>query len=112
MDAFRARASLICTLSFTVYFVTILLCAYSISYNYSQEPEESQELMFIRVNHDYCTYTCALSHSCRDARNMARDVHNAILQIVEQHGSKSSDEAAEYVKKLQKRGRYLQDVWS
>ena len=57
-------------------------------------------------------YTHTHTSTHRDARNMARDVQNALLQIVEQHGSKSSTEAAEYVKKLQKRGRYLQDVWS
>ena len=49
---------------------------------------------------------------CRDARNMARDVQATLLKIVEQYGNKDSNAAAEYVKKLQKRGRYLQDVWS
>lgn len=48
----------------------------------------------------------------RDARNMARDVQATLLQIVEKHGNKDASEAAEYIKKLQKRGRYLQDVWS
>lgn len=43
---------------------------------------------------------------------MARDVQATLLKIVEQHGNKDSNAAAEYVKKLQKRGRYLQDVWS
>ena len=48
----------------------------------------------------------------RDARNMARDVQNALLSIVKQYGQKTDSEAGEYIKKLQKRGRYLQDVWS
>lgn len=43
---------------------------------------------------------------------MARDVQATLLRIVEQYGNKDSSAAAEYVKKLQKRGRYLQDVWS
>lgn len=43
---------------------------------------------------------------------MARDVHATVLQIVEEYGGKDADAAAEYIKKLQKRGRYLQDVWS
>lgn len=47
-----------------------------------------------------------------DARNMARDVQNVLLSIVKQYGQKTESEAGEYVKKLQKRGRYLQDVWS
>lgn len=48
----------------------------------------------------------------RDARNMARDVQNALLSIVKQYGQKTDSEAGDYIKKLQKRGRYLQDVWS
>ncbi len=43
---------------------------------------------------------------------MARDVHTTLLQIVKEYGGKNTDAAADYVKKLQKRGRYLQDVWS
>ncbi len=43
---------------------------------------------------------------------MARDVQATLLRILEQHGGMGPQEAAEYVKKLQKRGRYLQDVWS
>ena len=46
-----------------------------------------------------------------DARNMARDVQNTLLSIIKQHGRKTDSEASEYVKKLQKRGHYLQDVW-
>lgn len=48
----------------------------------------------------------------RDARNMAREVQSTLLSIVKQYGQKTESEAAEYIKKLQKRGRYLQDVWS
>ena len=43
---------------------------------------------------------------------MARDVHATLLRIMEQHGGLGAQEAADYIKKLQKRGRYLQDVWS
>ena len=43
---------------------------------------------------------------------MARDVQNTLLDIVKTHGKMSNEEASEYVKKLQKKGRYLQDVWS
>ena len=52
------------------------------------------------------------SPSLRDARNMARDVQATLLQVLEQHGNMTNQAASEYVKKLQKRGRYLQDVWS
>jgi NADPH-ferrihemoprotein reductase len=49
---------------------------------------------------------------CGDARNMARDVQSVLITIIKEKGSKTDSEAAEYIKKLQKRGRYLQDVWS
>lgn len=49
---------------------------------------------------------------CGDARNMARDVQNVLLQIVQEEGKKDANAASEYIKRLQKRGRYLQDVWS
>lgn len=47
-----------------------------------------------------------------DARNMARDVQNTLIKVVEEHGGMDNTAATEYVKKLQKRGRYIQDVWS
>lgn len=48
----------------------------------------------------------------RDARNMARDVHSTLVSIIQKYGKKNETEANEYIKKLQKRGHYLQDVWS
>lgn len=43
---------------------------------------------------------------------MARDVQSTLAQIVQECGHMSAEAAVDYVKKLQKRGRYLQDVWS
>ncbi len=43
---------------------------------------------------------------------MARDVLNTLVNVVEMHGAMSNDDAVNYVKKLQKCNRYLQDVWS
>ena len=47
-----------------------------------------------------------------DACNMARDVQSTLLQIIQKEGKMDTTSAMEYMKKLQKRGRYLQDVWS
>ena len=47
-----------------------------------------------------------------DARHMARDVQAALLQVIQEEGGLDTHTASEYVKKLQKRNRYLQDVWS
>jgi sulfite reductase (NADPH) flavoprotein alpha-component len=48
---------------------------------------------------------------CGDEKHMAHDVHNALLSIIEQHGGKSSEEAAAYVSALQEQGRYQRDVY-
>lgn len=42
---------------------------------------------------------------------MARDVQNVLLGIVQRYGERSEKESSDYIKKLQKKGRYLQDVW-
>ena len=42
---------------------------------------------------------------------MARDVNNTLKEIIKEHGKMTDTEAGDYIKKLQKRGRYLQDVW-
>ena len=48
----------------------------------------------------------------RDARNMARDVHDIIVDVCRQHGNMSASEALQYVKKLETQRRYSADVWS
>lgn len=56
----------------------------------------------------YLMRTC----SCRDARNMARDVHTAFYEIAEEMGGLTHTQAVDYFKKLMTKGRYSQDVWS
>ena len=48
----------------------------------------------------------------RDARNMARDVHSILFKILREQGGMNDEEASSYIKKMQSRNRYLQDVWS
>lgn len=54
--------------------------------------------------------SCCIHYS--DARNMARDVHKCLLDVITSVGQRSSNEAEDYIKKLQQKGRYAQDVWS
>lgn len=54
----------------------------------------------------------SFSPTCRDARNMARDVQNAFYDIVEEFGKMDHSQAVDYIKKLMTKGRYSQDVWS
>ncbi|XP_076364602.1 cytochrome P450 reductase isoform X1 [Tachypleus tridentatus] len=49
---------------------------------------------------------------CGDARNMARDVHNIILEVIQEKGGKSRQEAEDYLKRMESQRRYSADVWS
>ena len=43
---------------------------------------------------------------------MARDVHNIVIDICQEHGQMSLTEAQQFVKKLETQRRYSADVWS
>ena len=46
-----------------------------------------------------------------DANRMAGDVHEALLDIVSEHGGKSREDAEAFVEQLKKDGRYQRDVY-
>jgi len=48
---------------------------------------------------------------CGDAQRMAKDVERALIDIVAQHGARSTNEAVAFVADLKKRGRYQTDVY-
>ena len=48
---------------------------------------------------------------CGDAKRMARDVERALVDIVAQHGARSTGEAVSFVGELKKKGRFQQDVY-
>ncbi|ORC89793.1 putative p450 reductase [Trypanosoma theileri] len=49
---------------------------------------------------------------CGDAKHMAKDVEKTLIQILQEKGSMSEDEATTYLTKLADEERYLKDVWS
>lgn len=49
---------------------------------------------------------------CGDARHMAKDVHDALVAIVQINGEMSESQATDYIKKMHSKGRYSVDVWS
>jgi sulfite reductase (NADPH) flavoprotein alpha-component len=48
---------------------------------------------------------------CGDANQMAKDVHEALISIVEKHGGKSRTEAEQYITDLRRAKRYQKDVY-
>jgi sulfite reductase (NADPH) flavoprotein alpha-component len=48
---------------------------------------------------------------CGDAKQMAPDVHAALVEIIRQHGSLTADAAGEYLTQLQRDRRYQRDVY-
>jgi sulfite reductase (NADPH) flavoprotein alpha-component len=48
---------------------------------------------------------------CGDAKRMAKDVERALVDVVSQHGARSTGEAIAFVADLKRNGRYQQDVY-
>ncbi|MGQ1786458.1 assimilatory sulfite reductase (NADPH) flavoprotein subunit [Saccharicrinis sp. GN24d3] len=53
----------------------------------------------------------AYFYLCGDMRNMAKDVKAELLNIIEQHGSKTKEEANAYLKNLTAEKRFQEDVY-
>ena len=53
----------------------------------------------------------AAVYICGDEKKMAHDVHAALITILEQEGGLSSEQAAEYMTRLQQEKRYQRDVY-
>ncbi|WP_332631894.1 sulfite reductase subunit alpha [Halalkalibacter flavus] len=53
----------------------------------------------------------AFFYVCGDKQYMAKDVHNALIDIVEKEGGMSREAAEEYVTEMQKEKRYQRDVY-
>ena len=47
-----------------------------------------------------------------DARTMAREVKEIILETIEKYGNKTRKESEEFLKRMESQKRYSADVWS
>ncbi len=48
---------------------------------------------------------------CGDAKRMAPDVHQTLIEIIQREGGRSAEEAGEHVKELQRERRYQRDIY-
>lgn len=48
---------------------------------------------------------------CGDANRMAKDVHNALVEVIETQGQLNTEQAEEYLKNLRNNKRYQKDVY-
>ncbi|MCK6257108.1 assimilatory sulfite reductase (NADPH) flavoprotein subunit [Fictibacillus sp. KIGAM418] len=53
----------------------------------------------------------AVLYICGDEKNMAHDVHQTLIGIIENEGSMTHEQAEEYVARMQKEKRYQRDVY-
>ncbi len=53
----------------------------------------------------------AYFYVCGDKENMARDVENSLLEVIENEGNKNREQAQEYLSNLIEQDRYLRDVY-
>lgn len=53
----------------------------------------------------------AVVYVCGDASHMASDVHQTLLDIVQQQGQLQTAECNDYLLKMEQAGRYQKDVW-
>ncbi len=48
---------------------------------------------------------------CGDAERMAKDVHQALIEVIKQHGGKSEEQAEALLESLRSDKRYQKDVY-
>jgi sulfite reductase (NADPH) flavoprotein alpha-component len=53
----------------------------------------------------------AYIYVCGDASRMAADVQHALIDIIQQHGNRSAEQAEEVLMELQRARRYQRDVY-
>jgi sulfite reductase (NADPH) flavoprotein alpha-component len=66
-----------------------------------------------QVGRDFWAWLADGAHVyvCGDAQRMAKDVERTLVEIVAQHGVRTTDEAVAFVAELKRKGRYQQDVY-
>jgi len=68
--------------------------------------KEKKQLVWDCINKNGNIYVCG------DAKNMARDVNDIIVEIISEFKQVPTQGAIDFVKSLRNKGRYQEDVWS
>ena len=83
---------------------------------FSRDTDEKVYVQHLLKNNSKSVYDVINNNGhvyvCGDAKHMARDVQEALTSIIEGEGGKTRQQAQDFVKNLQKRGKYSLDVWS
>jgi sulfite reductase (NADPH) flavoprotein alpha-component len=53
----------------------------------------------------------AVLYICGDEKNMAHDVHETLIDIIEKEGNMTREQAEDYVARMQQEKRYQRDVY-
>jgi len=61
---------------------------------------------------DLLTHPTAMVYICGDAKNMARNVNDALIEVLVQEEGMSKMSAMKHLADLREQKRYLQDVWA
>jgi len=93
--------------------VVVLNPRSTIGKNEPSNDGESEACHLREVGRDLWSWLTDGAHVyvCGDAKRMAKDVERALVDIVAQHGARSTDQAIAFVAELKKQGRYQQDVY-
>ena len=49
---------------------------------------------------------------CGDGADMAKDVHAALVDILQSHGGRSAEQASAHLSGMTSDARYIRDIWS
>ena len=82
---------------------------------FSRDHEEKVYVQHRMLEHSQELYEWlqegAVVYICGDEKNMAKDVHNTLIAIIEKEGKMSREKAEEYLAEMKQQKRYQRDVY-
>jgi sulfite reductase (NADPH) flavoprotein alpha-component len=82
---------------------------------FSRDTDEKVYVQYRMLEHSKELYEWlqegAVVYVCGDEKNMAHDVHNTLIEIIEKEGDMSREKAEDYLADIQQQKRYQRDVY-